>query len=418
MALRKKLWRGKATKQVTFCANAVDSIARLSSIDTETTVSHEGAVRTNSAACREPGIIKLNNTDPYGCLELRPGQTTRRTPGAFLTRNVERGEVLALLTRTIIPEQDQYDGRERRFIAHGKNSKGETLVGDGISGREYGSYARDHPTMPSQANTRVEANDHGLVLVATTQILKGQEAFRNYGLEHYLHEMRSSKKCTALLMSRYYPDIPVHLRHEWVTRWLEERAHLTSTPPSDYWYDGRGRHSERTLRDEQEENLPNILDSLEETTKRFEARLAQQAHLRRPLPMPPPNRVAEPNWTELERMGRKTTLYAVTESNARFTEDALISINQMEANLKVATLNIRILSDDKLDAIVLYIVQNDIDILFLQDTRAHDGRSLYFAEQMQAKLHSKLNKDQSLRGVNSSWLVGKLLSLDIRSDPT
>ena len=329
MALRKRLRRGKSTKRVTFCARAVDSLARFSSIDTETTVSHEGAVRTHSAACREPEIIKLNKEDPYGCLELRRGQTTRRTPGAFLTRNVERGEILALLTCNIISEEDQYDGRERRFIAHGHNPQGVTLVGDGIEGREYGSYARDHPAAPSQANTKVEASEHGLVLVATTRILKGQEAFRNYGLEHYLHELRSSKKCTALLMARYHPEIPAHLRHDWVTRWLEEHAHLTSTPPSDYWYDGRGRHSERTLRDEQEENLPIILDSLEETTKRFEERLAQQAHLRRPLPLPPTNRVAEPNWTELEKIGRKTTLYAVTESNARFTEDVLTSLNQM-----------------------------------------------------------------------------------------
>ena len=328
MAIRKKTGRGRVAKQVTFCARAVDSVARHSSISTDTTVSHEGAAQTNSAACREPEIIKLNNVDLYGCLEIRRCLSTRRMPGAFLTKNVERGEILAVLTREIISEDDQYDGRESRFIVHGKNSDGETLWGDGIHGRDCGSYVRDHPTTPTQANTKVEVNDTlELVLVATTRILKGQEAFRNYGLDHYLHEIRSSKKCTALLMSRYHPEVPAHQRHEWIMRWLEERAHLTSTPPNDYWYDGRGRHSERTLRDEQEENLPIILDSLEETTKRFEARLAQQAHLRRPLPTPPTNRAAEPNWTELEKMGRKTTLYAVTESNARFTEDVLISLN-------------------------------------------------------------------------------------------
>ena len=55
-------------------------------------------------------------------------------------------------------------------------------------------------------------------------------------------------------------------------------------------------------------------------------------------------------------------------------------------------MNVRILGDDKLDTIVLYIIRNDVDVLFIQDTRAHDGRSDYFSEKLQAKLYVKLNK--------------------------
>jgi len=55
-------------------------------------------------------------------------------------------------------------------------------------------------------------------------------------------------------------------------------------------------------------------------------------------------------------------------------------------------LNIRILGDDKLDAIVLYTITNNVDVLFMQDTLANDGRSDYFSDKLQAKLYAKLNK--------------------------
>ena len=98
------------------------------------------------------------------------------------------------------------------------------------------------------------------------------------------------------------------------------------------------------------------------------------------------------DWAELEKEGRKTTLYAVTDSNSCFGDDTLLVLDKHTGNLTVVTLNIRILGDDKLDAIVLYIIRNDIDVIFLQDTRAHDGRSDYFSEQLQANFTQNLTK--------------------------
>ena len=68
------------------------------------------------------------------------------------------------------------------------------------------------------------------------------------------------------------------------------------------------------------------------------------------------------------------------------------TISDGAADLRVATLNIRIHADDNLNAVVMLIVKKNIDILFLQDTRASEYRSDYYAEQLQAKLYSKLNK--------------------------
>ncbi len=128
MAKWKKLRRGRKAKQVTFCARAVDSVARLSSIRTDIAVSHEGAEQTNSAACREPEIINLNNADPYGCLQIRRSAYSR-TSGAFLNRDVEKGEALALFTKVIISEDDQYVGRECRFVMQGKTPRRGDPVG-------------------------------------------------------------------------------------------------------------------------------------------------------------------------------------------------------------------------------------------------------------------------------------------------
>ena len=65
-------------------------------------------------------------------------------------------------------------------------------------------------------------------------------------------------------------------------KWILERSHLTAEPMGDYWYDERGRHAERAHTDpEQGPRLESILESLEQTIKRFEERLAEQLDLRR-----------------------------------------------------------------------------------------------------------------------------------------
>ena len=113
--------------------------------------------------------------------------------------------------------------------------------------KERGSYVRDHPTTPSDANTEITVRMRGttpeLVVVARTRIPKGKEAYRNYGLDHYLHEMKN-KKLRSKLLDKYAPLLPAAQRLDWVTKWLEERAHIPTTPLRSYWYDERGRHTE------------------------------------------------------------------------------------------------------------------------------------------------------------------------------
>jgi hypothetical protein len=204
--------------------------------------------------------------------------------------------------------------------------------------------------------------------------------------------MRQGKKLRAELIKRYMPEVAAEQRMTVAEKWILDRSHLTAAPLGDYWYDERGRHAERDHEDsEQGQKLDSILDSLEQTTKRFEERLAEQTDLRREPPRETRNPI-EMNWAELEKEGRKTTLFAVTDSNSRFCEDTLLILDKRAGSFTVVTLNVRILGDDKLDAIVLYIIRNEVDVIFLQDTRAHDGRSDYFAEQLQAKLYTKLNK--------------------------
>ena len=293
-----------------------------------------------------------------------------------------------------------HDGRDRRFITKGsyldEHHKTTEIYADGAKGEYSGSYVRDHPKHPREANTTVDVRWRDgrpeLVVIARTRILAGQEAFGNLGLEPHLFEMRQGKKLRAELIKRYMPEVAADQRMAVAEKWILDRAHLTAEPTGDYWYDERGRHAERTHRDpDQGQKLESILDSLEQTTKRFEERLAEQIDLRRETPRESMIH-RDMNWAELEKDGRKTTLYAVTDSNACFSEDTLLVLDKRTGNFKVVTLNVRILGDDKLDAIVLYIIRNDIDVTFLQDTRTHDGRSDYYSEQLQAKLYAKLNK--------------------------
>ena len=232
----KRLRRGKSARHVTFSAQTVASVDSKSSIDPEPTVSRGGAENnTNThtavslggaatetiAACREPITkLNLNRVDPYGCLDICHIHRNSSTLGAYLNRDVEEGETLAIYTRDLINADQLYDGRERRFIIQRTLVNGDyttTLTGDGVKGKETGSYVRDHPTLPTDANTevtvRLRGNTPELVVVALTRIAKGQEAHRNYGLDHYLHEMKN-KQLRAKLLTQYAPLIPAAQRSE------------------------------------------------------------------------------------------------------------------------------------------------------------------------------------------------------------
>ena len=175
----KRLRSGKSARHAAFNARSVDSLVSNSSADiepnaslsgadtntdTNTAVSPRGAETEAIAACREPiKKLNLNSVDPYGCLEVRRLHRDSSELGAFLNRDVESGEPLALYTRDIITDDQQYDGRERRFIVQERthDERNMILIGDGIKGRERSSYVRDHPSIPTASNTKIEIRRRG-----------------------------------------------------------------------------------------------------------------------------------------------------------------------------------------------------------------------------------------------------------------
>ena len=388
--------KGKSARHVTFQPQVVVKIASSIPLVNTTQTVNEGEV----APSRNDRTLNLINIDPYGYLLVKRLPGSHPTLGSFLSKNAEKGDVLALYSQDNLTEDQVHDGRDRRFVAKGTYHDEyhclHELYADGVKGQERGSYVRDHPLHPTEANTKIDVRWRNgapeLVIIARTRILAGQEAFGNRGMEPLLYEMRQGRKMRAELIKRYMPEVAADKRMDAAEKWILERSHLTAEPKGDYWYDERGRHAERAHTDpDQGPRLESILESLEQTTRRFEERLTDQRDLRQEPPREV-ERLPEMNWAELEKEGRKTTLYAVTDSNSCFGDDTLLVLDKHTGNLTVVTLNVRILGDDKLDAIVLYIIRNDVDVIFLQDTRAHDGRSDYFSEQLQAKLYAKLNK--------------------------
>ena len=55
----------------------------------------------------------------------------------------------------------------------------------------------------------------------------------------------------------------------------------------------------------------------------------------------------------------------------------------MKHNLRVTTLNINVLNDDKMPDIINYIICYHIDVLMLQDTRTTHNRGEYYASRFQ-----------------------------------
>ena len=194
----KRLRRGKSAKHPTFHVQTVVKIVSNSNLANATQDVTEGEV----APLRSDRTLHLTNIDPYGYLLVKRLPGSRPTLGSFLTRNAEKGDILAVYSRETVSADQLHDGRDRRFIVtgnyHDEHQCLHELHADGIKGKESGSYIRDHPIHPREANTTTNVRWRNgapeLVIVARTRILAGQEAFGNRGLEPHLYEMRQGRK--------------------------------------------------------------------------------------------------------------------------------------------------------------------------------------------------------------------------------
>ena len=94
----KRLRRGKSAKHVTFQAQTVVKIASLNTLDDAKQNVTEGDV----VPLRNDRILHLNAIDPYGYLSVRRLPGSRPTLGSFLTRNSEKGDILAVYSRETV----------------------------------------------------------------------------------------------------------------------------------------------------------------------------------------------------------------------------------------------------------------------------------------------------------------------------
>ena len=111
----KRLRRGKSAKHPTFHAQTVVKIASTSNLAHATPDVIEG----EAAPSRSDRTLHLTNIDPYGYLLVKRLPGSRPTLGSFLTRNAEKGDILALYSQDIVSADQLHDGRDRRFIVTG-----------------------------------------------------------------------------------------------------------------------------------------------------------------------------------------------------------------------------------------------------------------------------------------------------------
>ena len=175
--------KGKSARHVTFRPQAVVKIASSNSLVNTNQTVNEGMV----APSRNDRTLNLTNIDPYGYLLVKRLRGSRPLLGSFLSRNAEKGDVLALYSQDTLTADQVHDGRDRRFITkgtyHDESHCLHELYADGARGQESGSYVRDHPLHPADANTTIDVRWRNgvpeLVIIARTRILAGQEAFGN-----------------------------------------------------------------------------------------------------------------------------------------------------------------------------------------------------------------------------------------------
>ena len=108
--------KGKSARHVTFRPQAVVKIVASSNslVHTNQTV-NEGEV----VPSRNDRTLNLTNIDPYGYLLVKRLRGSRPLLGSFLSRNAEKGDVLALYSQDTLTVDQVHDGRDRRFIAKG-----------------------------------------------------------------------------------------------------------------------------------------------------------------------------------------------------------------------------------------------------------------------------------------------------------
>jgi hypothetical protein len=145
MAKWKQLRRGKSARHATFCAQTVAKVVKVDSENDTTSDVTEG----EAVPLRTNRTLHLNSIDPYGYLNVRRLPGSRPTLGSFLSRNAEKGDILALYSRDTMSIDQVHDGRDRRFITKGsyldEHHKTTEIYADGAKGEYSGSYVRDHP---------------------------------------------------------------------------------------------------------------------------------------------------------------------------------------------------------------------------------------------------------------------------------
>ena len=99
----KRLRRGKSAKHITFQAQTVVTSASLNTLDDAKQNVTEGDV----VPSRNDRTLNLTSIDPYGYLLVKRLPGSRPLLGSFLSKNAEKGDVLALYSQdTLTADQE------------------------------------------------------------------------------------------------------------------------------------------------------------------------------------------------------------------------------------------------------------------------------------------------------------------------
>ena len=189
------------------------------------------------------GVVTLKRKDPYGKLYVARSRYIPGQYGAFLNERVEANTELAVYSWTMLTAKEVED---KTFIFNATekvNGQEVERYFDGVRGDTAGSFINDAlrwDLMNVKFVLKKMKYIIRLIVVSTTVIDKGSEAFGPYTLQHWHHELRGED--TPLrdrIISAYF--INGREKGRTVEQWLKANEHLSTEDRKKYKVTPSGR---------------------------------------------------------------------------------------------------------------------------------------------------------------------------------
>ena len=213
-----------------------------------------GGERGNRPVCKRGkgksdngGRVELNKKDPYGLLYVAKSRQVSGQYGAFLTKKVGPNEILGIYAFQRLSKEEVEEAEDESYIQYATqevDGKRVEMCVDGIKGDTPASYMNDGLDWMLN-NTRFELVKRHLVVhlvvISTSDIEQGEEAFVPHGAMHWLQELRGNDSPLRQKIVAAYFENGYSQEGTEISQWIESKGRVVTKVRGNYLPTKEGR---------------------------------------------------------------------------------------------------------------------------------------------------------------------------------